>query len=104
MIGKVFLATAYTSLLQEVVEGIPIRVFWKDINSQFLGCNSLFAKDAGFTSPQDIIGKTDFDLVWHEQAAGYRDDDRLVMHRQAPMPESKLSFIDPSKLLNSCYG
>jgi PAS domain S-box/diguanylate cyclase (GGDEF) domain len=88
LIGKVFLATAYTSLLQEVVEGIPIRVFWKDINSQFLGCNSLFAKDAGFTSPQDIIGKTDFDLVWHEQAAGYRDDDRLVMDSG----EAKLNY------------
>ena len=78
MISNVFLKTAYKSLIQEVVEGIPIRVFWKDRECRYLGCNSLFAQDAGFSHSSDLIGKTDFDMVWHAQADSYQADDQLV--------------------------
>ena len=91
MISNVFLKTAYKSLIQEVVEGIPIRVFWKDRECRYLGCNSLFAQDAGFSHSTDLIGKTDFDMIWHEQAAIYRADDLLVMESGQP----KLNYEEP---------
>ena len=34
-------------LLQLVIDTIPQRVFWKDRNSRYLGCNQSFARDAG---------------------------------------------------------
>ena len=67
------------SMLQLVLETIPVRLFWKDKNSVFLGCNTLFAQDAGFKSPQEIIGKSDNDLVWKNEADAYRLDDKSVM-------------------------
>lgn len=67
------------ALLSSVIEHSPIRVFWKDLESRFLGCNSLFARDAGFLEPAQLQGKTDFDMGWHEQAELYRADDRAVM-------------------------
>lgn len=91
MISNVFLKTAYNSLIQEVVEGIPIRVFWKDRECRYLGCNSLFAQDAGFDHASALIGKTDFDMVWHKQANSYQADDRLVMESGQP----KLNYEEP---------
>ena len=66
-------------LLQTIIERAPIRVFWKDRESRFLGCNSLFAQDAGYTQPAQLIGKSDFEMAWKNQASLYRADDRKVM-------------------------
>ncbi|HEX8964550.1 MAG TPA: PAS domain-containing protein, partial [Rhodocyclaceae bacterium] len=78
-------------LLQSVIEHAPIRVFWKDRDLRYLGCNSLFARDAGLAGPHELIGKTDFELGWHDQAARYQADDRAVMDSGVP----KLDFEEP---------
>ena len=78
-------------LLEGIVESIPIRVFWKDRDSRFLGCNTLFARDAGLSGPDELIGKTDFDLGWKDQAALYREDDQRVMDAGVP----KLGYEEP---------
>ncbi|NWF39693.1 PAS domain S-box protein [Mariprofundus sp. NF] len=78
-------------LLQDIVEGVPIRIFWKDREGKFLGCNSLVARDAGLTSPDELIGKSDFDMAWHEQAEAFRADDLKVMESGTP----KLAFEEP---------
>jgi two-component system aerobic respiration control sensor histidine kinase ArcB len=38
------------------------NLFWKDLHGRFLGCNKAFANEIGFNSPQEVIGKTDYDL------------------------------------------
>lgn len=67
------------NLLQDIVECVPIRIFWKDRECRYLGCNSLFAKDAGLQSLSLLIGKSDFEMSWHDQADAYRADDFKVM-------------------------
>ncbi len=66
-------------LLQLIMESAPMRVFWKDRESRYLGCNSLFAQDAGYTHPAQLIGKSDFEMGWKDMAGLYRADDRKVM-------------------------
>ncbi len=66
-------------LLQSVVENVPARIFWKDRDSRFLGCNTAFAKDAGCASPEELTGITDFEMGWKDQAELYRADDKAVM-------------------------
>ncbi|MBS1130431.1 MAG: hypothetical protein H6R16_1433 [Proteobacteria bacterium] len=78
-------------LLQSVIEHTPLRVFWKDKDCRYLGCNSLFALDAGLTSPDELIGKSDFELSWREQAELYRADDQAVMVSGIP----KIDFEEP---------
>ncbi len=73
------------NMLQKVLDTIPVRVFWKDKKLNYLGCNKLFAKDAGLKSIKDIIGKNDFELVWKEQARKYRADDRKVINSGKPI-------------------
>ncbi|MEO1144857.1 MAG: ATP-binding protein [Cyanobacteria bacterium J06638_22] len=67
-------------LLQLVMDTLPEAIFWKDHDLVYLGCNQNFAEDAGLSSPQEIVGKTDFDLPWKtEEAEFYRECDRRVM-------------------------
>ncbi|MEM6254222.1 MAG: ATP-binding protein [Cyanobacteria bacterium P01_D01_bin.156] len=67
-------------LLQLVMDTLPQRVFWKDRNLNYLGCNKLFANDAGLMSPEEIVGKSDFELAWEKfTAEAYRTDDRAVI-------------------------
>ena len=78
-------------MLQLVLDTIPARVFWKNLDSTYLGCNRPFALDAGLPSPEEIIGKIDFEMGWTEHAEGYRADDRLVMETGRP----KLGYEEP---------
>ncbi|HZW24078.1 MAG TPA: PAS domain S-box protein [Gallionella sp.] len=74
-----------------IIETIPLRVFWKDIDLRYLGCNTAFARDAGKSSPDELLGKDDFDMGWKEQAELYRADDWRVMETNTP----KLSYDEP---------
>jgi PAS domain S-box-containing protein len=67
-------------MLETILDTIPVRVFWKDRHSVFQGCNRPFARDAGFSSPADIIGRDDYHMGWAEQAELYRTDDRTVIN------------------------
>jgi two-component system sensor histidine kinase/response regulator len=71
-------------IIEGIINAIPVRVFWKDKNLVFLGCNTLFAQDAGLADPKDIVGKDDFQMVWRDQAELYRGDDRQVIESGSP--------------------
>jgi diguanylate cyclase (GGDEF)-like protein/PAS domain S-box-containing protein len=68
-------------MLLLVINNVPQRIFWKDTELRFLGCNDTFCQDAGLTHPDEIIGKTDFDLPWGANAEAYRRDDRETIDR-----------------------
>jgi PAS domain S-box-containing protein len=79
-------------MLRLVIDNIPQRVFWKDIRSVYLGCNETFARAAGVDDPENIAGKTDFDLAWaRSEAEAFRRDDREVMDHDQP----KYHIIEP---------
>lgn len=78
-------------MLKTVINSIPHSVFWKSTNSIFLGCNKKFAEFAGYSEPEEIIGKNDYDMVWKDQAELYREDDKNVMQSG----RSKLNYIEP---------
>ena len=94
-------------MLQLVIDNIPQRVFWKDAELYFLGCNKAFCEDAGLDAPDQVVGKTDRDFAWRDQAEAYRQDDLRAMqdgvakvnyeeaqHRQ----DGKLRWLRTSKI------
>jgi PAS domain S-box-containing protein len=94
-------------MLKSVLDTIPERVFWKDRNIVYLGCNQAFALDAGLKDPAEIIGKTDYELAWKATAESYRTDDKLVMEQETPRlnyeeiqnrPDASLIWLRTSKL------
>lgn len=78
-------------LLQLVLDTIPQKVFWKDRNSKYLGCNQQFADVAGLSSPAAIVGINDDDLPWKpgEREFFISHDQRVMLSGQA-----ELSVVD----------
>ena len=70
---------------------MPARIFWKDKNLVYLGCNTPFARDAGFSRPEEVVGKDDFQMGWRDQAELYQSADRQVIESG----RSKLLIDEP---------
>ena len=68
-----------SALLKTIINTVPVRIFWKDTNSQYLGGNKLFAEDADLEDESQLIGKDDYDLPWKNQADLYRSMDKSVL-------------------------
>ncbi|MCE5250022.1 PAS domain-containing protein [bacterium] len=66
--------TQYKTLL----ETLPQKVFYKDRNSVWISCNMNMASDLGLL-PEEVTGKSDFDLFPKELAEKYSADDKEVM-------------------------
>lgn len=71
-------------MLETVIDNIPQRVFWKDQDSRYLGCNMAFARDAGLAYPEQVVGKTDHDLPWRALADEVRAHDMEVVSTGVP--------------------
>ena len=71
---------AQRDLFNNVLSNVPASIFWKDRNSVFLGVNKQFARDTGLQNPDELIGKSDYDLAWtKEEADFYRECDLKVL-------------------------
>ena len=68
----------FQRLYRALIDCLPQRVFVKDRNSTFISVNAVLAADFGHT-PQEMIGKTDYDLFPKDLAEKYRDDDQRIM-------------------------
>jgi len=79
------------NMLQLVLDNIPDRVFWKDLDLKYLGANMNTALDAGLSDPTEIVGKNDIELAWKETTEMYQADDRAVIASGLP----KLKFEEP---------
>ncbi len=71
--------TLSNELLQKVLDTIPMPIFWKDLRSNFLGCNQVFANEAGKSGPEELIGKDDTSTPSSDQTEKYRADDAEIM-------------------------
>lgn len=97
--------------LSNIIDNVPIRIFWKDRNSRFLGASKLVANDLGLEHKDDIIGKDDFDFTEEEAAKEFQKADQEIMESKEPrlvyterhvlkdgtvqvLRKSKLPFID----------
>jgi two-component system, sensor histidine kinase and response regulator len=68
------------TILQSVIDHVPFAVFWMDRNCRFLGCNGNMAQGAGFRSPENLIGKTLYDLpLKKELLDAFSKRDREIM-------------------------
>jgi PAS domain S-box-containing protein len=65
-------------LNRSLVEHLPQRMFVKDVQFNYVFCNSVYARDLGIEATQ-IVGQDDFAFFSRERAEEYRADDRQVM-------------------------
>ena len=94
-------------LLQLVINTIPGSIWWKDKDSRYLGCNKKTAIGAGFSDPSLMVGKSDYELIWKDQADQFREHDLRVMESNEPkyhiierisLVDGRLAWLDTSKV------
>ena len=67
------------SAVRTMIENQPYLAWLKDREGRFLAVNTAFARACGRRTPEEVVGKTDFDVWPRELAQGYVDDDDEVM-------------------------
>jgi len=63
-------------MLRVVINNIPQHIFWSDVNSIFVGCNMNFAKIMGLEKPENVIGKTYYDIIDKPHADLFMESDK----------------------------
>lgn len=87
------------SYVNDIINNLPGAVYWKDTEGRYMGCNKFVAEMAGFTSPEDMIGKTDYDLCWHEFAHEWRLLDKKVMQENATIVREEFAKLANGKVI-----
>jgi PAS domain S-box-containing protein len=80
-------------LLRTMIELIPAKLYAKDAQSRFTGCNELVARGMGATAA-DLIGNTDFDFFPREMAAGFFADEQLIVRTGRPLIDCEELALD----------
>jgi PAS domain S-box-containing protein len=65
--------------INNILQYVPGYIYWKDVSGVYLGCNKAEAEILGFRFPEEVIGKTDYDLVWKDIASVLRQTDKRII-------------------------
>lgn len=71
--------------LQQLINTIPESIFIKDLESRFLLANNWVAQVMNVETPQDLIGKNDFDFHPEQMAQRYFDDEQDIIQSGKPI-------------------
>lgn len=84
------------TLIQSLIDTIPSPIFLKDMNFNFIRCNSAFESSIGMEEG-NLKGKTDYDIFPAEQAKEYCEMDKKLLNGETiKSHESLMSFADGS--------
>ena len=106
--GKALVASkaqldASTVLLENVLNTIPAQVYWKNLDSVYLGCNQAFVHWTGDSEPLSIVGKSDADMPWKAMAQTLRDQDLHVINTKRSLWHIESSCRDDQGQLK-CFS
>ncbi len=65
--------------LRATLDNLPFLFWLKDVEGRFLAVNKVFSDACGSAGPEDVDGRTDYDIWPRELADRYRSDDAEVM-------------------------
>lgn len=109
-----------SKMFSELIDFLPAHIYWKDKEGAYLGCNLAQAKSAGVQSQSQLLGKTDAEMPWSEQAKALRARDLDVMQSKQMKTfeedtttvdgvkrvflSKKMPWIDPQKNVQGIVG
>jgi PAS domain S-box-containing protein len=84
-------------LISALMNNLTDHVYFKDLESRFIRNNRAHALSFGLVDPEQVIGKSDFDL-FTEQAArqAFEDEQTIIRTGQPIQKEEKLTRKDHS--------
>ena len=74
-----------SSILHVLMETIPDRIYFKDLESRFVRNNVAHARWIGAASPDDCTGKTDFDFFSREHAERAFLEEQVIIRTGRPI-------------------
>lgn len=82
------------SLLNSLLNSIPDLIFYKDINSIYMGCNKAFESFTGLAE-ESLIGRTDFDVFEKSKASMLSAMDSEIMEKnKLKIDENEVIYPD----------
>ena len=74
-----------SEILRMLMEAIPDRIYFKDLSSRFVRVNRAYTSWHGLASPEEVIGKTDFDLFAPVHANVALAEEQEIIRTGQPM-------------------
>lgn len=84
------------NLLRTLIDNVPDLIFVKDVEGRLMLVNTASLLLREMTEPDEMIGKTDFDLHSPELAAQYYADEQYVIHSGQPLIAYEELYITPA--------
>lgn len=70
--------------LQALMKETPDHIYFKDLASRFVRANRAMAKSFGVADPEDLVGKTDFDVFTENHARQAYEDEQEILRTGLP--------------------
>ena len=74
-----------STILHVLMDTIPDRIYFKDLQSRFVRNNLAQARSLGAASPEDCVGKTDYDYFSREHADQAFIDEQVIIRTGRPI-------------------
>jgi PAS domain S-box-containing protein len=85
------------TLLRSLMENLPGYIYAKDSKGRFVMANAGVSRQLGFSSPGEVIGKSDFDLFPKELAERYRAEEIEMLKSGQGLNNHEGPTVDASK-------
>ena len=83
------------NLLRTLIDNMPDLILIKNTESRFLTLNPALARMMGANTPNELLGKTDFDFYPQEIAQQYYDREHVMLQSGTPSLNQEELHLDP---------
>jgi PAS domain S-box-containing protein len=83
-------------VLRALIDNVPDFMYVKDKESRFVVANAMLARSVGKKSPEEVLGKTDFDFYPGDLANAYYQDEQNLMRTKQPLFNREERCMDAS--------
>jgi PAS domain S-box-containing protein len=82
-------------LMRVLMDNIPVRIYFKDLESRFITINKAQAEAFRLSGPEAAVGKTDFDMFSEEHAKqAFDDEQEIIRTGQRKTMEERETWVD----------
>jgi diguanylate cyclase (GGDEF)-like protein/PAS domain S-box-containing protein len=87
---------AERNLLHTLIDSLPDSIFVKDVDSRIVINNVAHQQRLGAATPEQVVGKTDFDFFPMELAEAYYTDEKRIIQSGESLINREEPCIDPN--------
>jgi PAS domain S-box-containing protein len=95
------------SLLDALLNNVPESIYFKDLQSRFIRFSSSMLRLFKLKKPEDLVGKSDFDMFDEEHSRpAYEDEQKIIRTGEAivdkiekeVLPDGRVNYVNTTKM------